>query len=140
MSAWDIGAVQSKKNYVSFHLMPVYAFPELLDDLSPALRKRMQGKSCFNFSEVDEPLVAELTQLVAAGARRYEAAGYMLSEGRGHVGPSLSHLAALTPGRARRSRCRRRERQSSAPARSPSPCRRCRSSRSSPAGAASGAP
>ena len=38
-------AVQIKKSYVSFHLMPVYANPALLDSLSPALRKRMQGKA-----------------------------------------------------------------------------------------------
>ena len=37
------GAVQVKKTYVSFHLMPVYAAPELLEPVSPALRKRMQG-------------------------------------------------------------------------------------------------
>lgn len=50
------GAVQVKKSFVSFHLMPVYARPELLDGLSPALKQRMQGKSCFNFAEVDPAL------------------------------------------------------------------------------------
>ena len=53
------GAVGERKNYVSYHLMPVYAFPELLKKVSPELegrKKRMQGKSCFNFNaiEVDE--------------------------------------------------------------------------------------
>lgn len=57
------GAVQVKKNYVSFHLMPVYIHPDLLDDISPALRKRMQGKSCFNFKKVDAALFDELAQL-----------------------------------------------------------------------------
>ena len=46
------GAVQIKKNYVSYHLMPVYMYPDLLDDLSPLLQKRMQGKSCFNFKTI----------------------------------------------------------------------------------------
>src|SRR5688572_3408355 len=45
-------AIMIKKNYVSFHLMPVYFHPELLKDISVDLRKRMQGKSCFNFKEV----------------------------------------------------------------------------------------
>jgi hypothetical protein len=58
-----VGAVQVKKNYVSFHLMPIYMFPELLSGLSVPLRKRMQGKSCFNFIAVDETLFAELQQL-----------------------------------------------------------------------------
>jgi hypothetical protein len=56
--------MRTGKRYVSFYLMPVYARPELLDDLSPALRKRMQGKSCFNFATVDEPLMSELESLV----------------------------------------------------------------------------
>jgi hypothetical protein len=49
---------------VAFHLMPVYAKPELLNDISPELKKRMQGKSCFNFSSVDEALFKELDVLV----------------------------------------------------------------------------
>ena len=53
------------KSYVSFYLMPVYATPELKESLSPGLRKRMQGKACFNFKSVDEPLLAELDALVA---------------------------------------------------------------------------
>ena len=48
------GSVIVQKNYVSFYLMPVYMFPDLLEGISPALKKRMQGKSCFNFKQVDE--------------------------------------------------------------------------------------
>ncbi|QDG54086.1 hypothetical protein FIV42_26095 [Persicimonas caeni] len=70
-----VGSVQIKKNYVSFHLMPVYRFPELLDDISPALEKRMQGKSCFNFKEVDEELFAELDGLVERCVDKYRAEG-----------------------------------------------------------------
>jgi hypothetical protein len=57
------GGVRLGKAYVSFYLMAVYAFPDLLKDLSPELKKRMQGKSCFNFKEVDDKLFKELTQL-----------------------------------------------------------------------------
>jgi hypothetical protein len=57
------GAVQTKKSYVSYHLMPVYENPSLLDGTSEALRKRMQGKSCFNFTEEDPVLFAELDLL-----------------------------------------------------------------------------
>lgn len=71
------GAVQIKKNYVSFHLFPVYVFPELLASISSELRKRMQGKSCFNFTAVDEPLLEELGRLTDAGMRRFEEAGYV---------------------------------------------------------------
>ncbi|NZA26242.1 hypothetical protein H0E84_07570 [Luteimonas sp. SJ-92] len=57
------GAVQTKKSYVSYHLMPVYEAPGLLAGASDALRKRMQGKSCFNFSSEDQQLFEELDAL-----------------------------------------------------------------------------
>ena len=69
------GGVEVKKNYVSAHVMPVYAHPDLLDEASPELRRRMQGKSCFNFSKLDEPLLAELGALIDRGAARFEADG-----------------------------------------------------------------
>ena len=43
------GSVRLGKAYVSFHLMPLYMCPELNRTLSPALKKRKQGKTCFNF-------------------------------------------------------------------------------------------
>jgi hypothetical protein len=64
------GAVRRGKRYVSIYLMPVYVDPSLLDDASPDLRKRMQGKSCFNFTKVDEPLIGELEALVRTGYQR----------------------------------------------------------------------
>ncbi len=69
------GGVEIKKNYVSAHVFPVYTDPKLLDGISPELRKRMQGKSCFNFKKVDDSLLAELKQLIEAGAERYKAEG-----------------------------------------------------------------
>jgi hypothetical protein len=53
------------KRYVSFYLMPVYAAPQLLSDVSPELMSRMQGKSCFNFSRIEERLFGELADLAA---------------------------------------------------------------------------
>jgi len=65
------GGVQLGKAYVSFYLMSVYACPDLLKSMSPELKKRMQGKSCFNFKEVDEKLFKELAQLTRAGAAQF---------------------------------------------------------------------
>jgi hypothetical protein len=59
------------KRYVSYYLMSVYGQPDLLDSLSPGLRRRMQGKSCFNFTTVDELLVAELDALTAKAVARH---------------------------------------------------------------------
>ena len=65
------GGVRLGKNYVSFYLMSVYASPDLLRNMSPELRKRMQGKSCFNFKEVDKKLFAELKALTKDGAAKF---------------------------------------------------------------------
>jgi hypothetical protein len=71
------GAVQLKKSYVSFHLMPVYVKPDLLASLSPELKARMQGKSCFNFTEVEKPLFKELAVLTKAGFASYKEQGFV---------------------------------------------------------------
>lgn len=68
------GAVRVKKNYVSYHLMPVYMFPDLLEDLPAPLRRRMQGKSCFNFTTLDPATVSSLAALTATGFERYRRA------------------------------------------------------------------
>jgi hypothetical protein len=65
------GGVRRGKNYVSFHLMPIYGLPDLRAKISPELRKRMQGKSCFNFTSVDEKLFKELRQLTKEGFARF---------------------------------------------------------------------
>jgi hypothetical protein len=67
------GGVRVGKNYVSFHLMPVYAFAEVRETISPELKKRMQGKSCFNFSLPDEKLFKELAKLTKVGFKRFTA-------------------------------------------------------------------
>ena len=66
------GSAQIKKNYVSFYLMPVYMYPELLKDASSELKKRMQGKSCFNFKKVEPQLFDELATLTRKGAEKFK--------------------------------------------------------------------
>jgi hypothetical protein len=66
------GAAHIKKNYVSFYLMPVYIYPELLKDISPELKKRMQGKSCFNFKKVEPDLFEELKELTRKGVNKFK--------------------------------------------------------------------
>jgi hypothetical protein len=67
----SVAAVQTKKNYVSYHLMPMCA-PEMLKKVSPALKKRMQGKSCFNFTTIDAEQAAELDQLTRSGIEGFK--------------------------------------------------------------------
>jgi hypothetical protein len=66
------GSAQIKKNYVSFYLMPVYMYPELLNEVSSELKKHMQGKSCFNFKTVKPDLFHELAALTRKGAEKFK--------------------------------------------------------------------
>lgn len=61
------GSVRIGKAYVSFHLMPLYMSPELHSAITPLLKKRMQGKTCFNFKGDPGPeIIAELDRLTEA--------------------------------------------------------------------------
>jgi hypothetical protein len=52
--------------------MPLYMCPELARQISPGLRKRMHGKTCFNFKTVPRPeLIADLTRLTEAGFKSW---------------------------------------------------------------------
>ena len=71
------GGVRAGKSYVSYYLMPVYMCPELLKGMSPELKKHMQGKSCFNFKQVEPALFAELGALTERGFARFRKEGYV---------------------------------------------------------------
>jgi hypothetical protein len=64
--------VRTNKNYVSFHLLHMYYNPAAKKALSPALKKRIQGKACFNFTAIDEDCFAELGRLIADGLKIYK--------------------------------------------------------------------
>jgi hypothetical protein len=65
------GKVEIGKAYVSYHLMAVYTSPQLAARIPPALKKRMQGKSCFNFRAVDAALFDALEGLTAQAAAHF---------------------------------------------------------------------
>ena len=68
-------AARIGKNYVSYYFMPVYA--GMNADMSPALKKRMQGKACFNFTTVDKALFGELAELTRKGYDQWRARGWV---------------------------------------------------------------
>ena len=69
------GGIKLNKSYVSYYLMPVYMHPELLKRVSPELKGRMQGKSCFNFKTIEPVLFKELTTLTKQGLERFKKEG-----------------------------------------------------------------
>ena len=67
----SVAGVRTRKHYVSYFLMPVYAAPRLVRSLSPGLKKRMHGLSCFNFTTIDADHAKELTALTKAGIEAF---------------------------------------------------------------------
>ena len=68
----QFGSVVVGKVYVSYHLMPIYMSPPLQKMVTPALQKRMQGKSCFNFkTELEPELLNNLSSLTEAAWKQW---------------------------------------------------------------------
>lgn len=68
-------AVRKGKNYVSYHLMPLYMNEPLQARISPELMRRKQGKACFNFAKPDEKLFAEIAKLTKLGLESFKKLG-----------------------------------------------------------------
>jgi hypothetical protein len=65
--------VKPASKHVGFYLLPVHTHPALREGLSPALSKRLTGKSAFTFPALDEELSMELEGLVARAFDAYMA-------------------------------------------------------------------
>ena len=66
-----IAGVQIRKSYVTYHLLPIYMNPALMKSVPPLLKKRMQGKACFNFSTLDPARVNELSALTKTAIAKF---------------------------------------------------------------------
>ena len=71
------GAVLSKKSAVTYHLFPLYFNPALQATVPPELRKRQQGKTCFNFQRPDPALFEQLDELTRRGRDHFERHGLL---------------------------------------------------------------
>ena len=69
--------VKLGRRYVSYYLLGLYREPTLTDGMSEGLRKRMQGKSCFNFTRIDDDLFHELDLLTARCHDYYDRDGLL---------------------------------------------------------------
>jgi hypothetical protein len=73
---YPVAWVKVTNSYVSYHFIPIYMFPKLREQLSPELKARMQGKSCFNFKTADEALFRELELVTGNGFKMSKQAGF----------------------------------------------------------------
>ena len=68
--------VEVGKAYVSYHLMGV-THPAVLSAISKALQARMQGKTCFNFTSLDEATITELDRLTSSSIAAFKQSGFI---------------------------------------------------------------
>ena len=67
---WFAG-VRPGKGTAKLMLLPMKTHPELVEDVSPALRKRLSGDALFTLKPGDDALLPELERLVAAAFDAY---------------------------------------------------------------------
>src|SRR5687767_10597268 len=84
LSAWGgkekraripVAWVEIGKSYVSFHLMALD--PVRRGGMTNELEKHMQGKTCFNFTTVDDRLFDELARVTSDGLAAFRKAGFV---------------------------------------------------------------
>lgn len=69
--------VKAGKSYISYHLLPVYMNPELNQKIPPELKKRMQGKACFNFTAIDPMVFKQLSVLTKTAYKVFKDRGWL---------------------------------------------------------------
>ena len=68
--------VEVGKAYVSYHLMGI-TVPTVQDGMSKAQKARMQGKTCFNFTSLDEATITELDRLTSSSIAAFKNSGFI---------------------------------------------------------------
>ncbi|NRF38236.1 DUF1801 domain-containing protein [Pedobacter foliorum] len=70
-------SVTIQKEHVGFYYMPVYAEPDMKKILDPNLLKLLKGKSCFHIKKLDDTLMSEIEDALAAGFKLYKEKGWV---------------------------------------------------------------
>lgn len=73
-----IAWIEIGKSYVSYHIMALYMNTALQNSMSKELKTRMQGKTCFNFKNIDEKLFKELDQLTEKAIDDFKRTGFVI--------------------------------------------------------------
>ena len=71
------GGVKINKAFVSYHLMPLYVYPELINTINGELKKLLKGKSCFNIKSLDDEILNELISLIETCYTKYVSDDYV---------------------------------------------------------------
>ncbi len=66
-----------RKDYVGFYYMPVYTDPDIKAIFHPSLIKLLKGKSCFHIKRLDDVLLQQISDALAAGFKLYKQHGWI---------------------------------------------------------------
>lgn len=66
-----------QKGHVGFYYMPVYTEPEMKKIFRPDLLKLLKGKSCFHIKKLDDVLMLQIEDALAAGFKLYKEKGWV---------------------------------------------------------------
>ncbi|ATP56593.1 hypothetical protein CPT03_08960 [Pedobacter ginsengisoli] len=66
-----------QKGHVGFYYMPVYTEPEMKKIFNPELLKLLKGKSCFHIKKLDDTLMLQIEDALAAGFKLYKEKGWV---------------------------------------------------------------
>jgi len=72
-----IAGVIKQKNYVSFYFNPIYSHPDSFQEINPALKKYLKGKSCFNLPQINPELLEEIEEILIQGINKYKELGWI---------------------------------------------------------------
>ncbi|ETZ22638.1 hypothetical protein [Pedobacter sp. V48] len=66
-----------QKGHVGFYYMPVYTEPDMKKIFGPELLKLLNGKSCFHIKKLDDALMLQIEEALAAGFKVYKEKGWV---------------------------------------------------------------
>lgn len=66
-----------RKGYVAFYYMPVYTEPDIKTIFHLSLLKLLKGKGCFHVKKLDDIVLQQISDALAAGFKLYKQNGWV---------------------------------------------------------------
>lgn len=73
----EVASLVIQKGFVGFYFMPLYLKPALKSKISPALRKRLKGKTCFHINQAGAATEEDVRRAVDLGTQLYRDRGWL---------------------------------------------------------------
>jgi hypothetical protein len=70
-------SVVARKDVVSFYFMPIYYHEKDFADIAPGLMKRLKGKTCFQFTTLEQIDEKEVSVMLKRGTQAWRKLGYV---------------------------------------------------------------